>query len=206
MNDALKSIDPNTLAGSSQKVVAFHPKYMDDVTLWNSFRLGDERSMVAIFDRFAGVLYNYGYKICRDSDTTQDSIQELFIELWKNAARLGDTTSIKYYLFKSLRRKLIRTSVKEEKLMTVRLQQSHMKETSPSPEFLLIHEQASKDKTTEVFSLIDRLSKRQREAIFLRYFEELSYEEIADIMQLSSKQSVYNLISKAIDDLKNMVA
>src|SRR5262245_24498141 len=106
-----------------RKVYVFHPEHMDDAALWTAFRMGDEKALVSIFDRFTKLLYNYGYKIVREEDVVKDAIQDLFIELWKNRETLGDTTSIKFYLFKSLRRKLIRIESRASR--TVRFQSEH---------------------------------------------------------------------------------
>ena len=184
------------------KLYVFHPEHMDDAALWTAFRKGDDKALVSIFDRFTKVLYNYGYKIIRDEDAVKDAIQELFIELWKNRTQLGDTTSIKFYLFKSLRRKLIRVNAKSMRNLTVRFQTEHEQESLPSPEFMLIAEQSSAEEREKVMHMLNTLTKRQREAIFLRYFEELGYDKIASIMEMS-KQAVYNLVSKSLEQLKN---
>lgn len=176
---------------------------MDDAALWTAFRKGDEKALVSIFDRFTKLLYNYGYKIVGEEDVVKDAIQDLFIELWKNRATLGDTTSIKFYLFKSLRRKLVRISTKNRRSLMVRFRAEHEKETLPSPEFLLIAEQTSEEERQKIMTLLGNLTKRQREAIFLRYFEELSYDQIAVIMDMS-KQAVYNLVSRSIEQLRNI--
>ena len=188
-------------AGSS-KLFVFRPDHMDDAALWNAFRSGDERAFIAIFDRFTKLLYNYGYKIAGESELVKDTVQELFIELWKNHRQLGPTTSIKYYLFKSLRRKLVRQLVKTQKSLLAKASLEHVDEAFPSHEFLLIHEQATLEQRQRVLSMLDTLTRRQREAVFLRYFEELGYDTIAAIMELN-KQTVYNLINKALDTLKH---
>ncbi len=46
------------------------------------------------------------------------------------------------------------------------------------------------------------LTKRQREAIFLKFYNDLSYSDIASIMDLQV-DSVYNVISKAIESLRH---
>lgn len=184
------------------KVLVFHPEHMDDAPLWDAFRKGNEKALVSIFDRFTRLLYNYGYKIVGEEDVVKDAIQELFIELWKNREHLGETTSIKFYLFKSLRRKLVRINTKSLKRLTVRLQTEHDQEAFPSPEFMLIAEQTSEEEREKIMQMLNTLTKRQREAIFLRYFEELGYDKIAAIMEMS-KQAVYNLVSKSIEHLKN---
>ncbi len=52
------------------------------------------------------ILYRYGHKLTTDTQLVEDSIQDMFIELWNSRKRLSDTDSIKYYLFRILRRKI----------------------------------------------------------------------------------------------------
>jgi RNA polymerase sigma factor (sigma-70 family) len=193
----------NSLSEGEGKVHVFRPAHSDDTMLWNSFRAGDEQAFIVIFDRSVKALHNYGVKIIRDSDLAQDTVQELFIELWKNRGTLGETDSIKAYLYKSLRRKLFRLKSKQANKLLVELPSEYFIETSPSVEFSLVAAQSSIEQAQKLTRLLGTLSKRQREAIFLRYFEEMEYEKIATVMDLS-KQVVYNLVHKAIDSLRNL--
>lgn len=181
--------------------LVLHPQYMDDLALWTAFRSGDEKALITIFDRFTRPMFNYGYKIIGESELVKDSVQELFIEIWQNRARLGDTDSIKFYLFKSLRRKLVRLKAKSKNRIFGGLSIDHDKEASPSHEFVLIAEQVSLERREKVMIMLNKLTKRQHEALFLRYFEELNCDQIAAVMELS-KQAVYNLIHHALDQLK----
>ncbi len=192
----------NTTGGPEiVRELVLHPQHMDDLMLWKSFRSGDEKALVIIFNKFAQPLYNYGYKITGERELVKDGIQELFIELWQNKARLGETDSIKFYLFKSLRRKLIRLKTKVDNRLLKALSLDYDKEAQPSHEFVLISDQVSLEKREKLMVMLNKLTKRQHEAIFLRYFEELNCDQIAMVMNLS-KQAVYNLIHHALDQLK----
>lgn len=181
-----------------------HPEHIDDSMLWKALRSGDERALITIFDLFVKPMYNYGYKIIGEREIVKDSVQELLTEIWQNRARLGDTNSIKSYLFKSLRRKLIRLKAKSEKRLMKSLSFFENKlETVSSHEFVMIAEQISMERREKLLSMLDKLTKRQREVIFLRYFEELNYEQIAQVMELN-KQTVYNLLHHALDQLKKI--
>jgi RNA polymerase sigma factor (sigma-70 family) len=181
-----------------------HPEHMDDSLLWQAFREGDEKALIIIFDRFVKPMYNYGYKIVGESELVKDSVQDLLIEIWQNRARLGETDSIKFYLFKSLRRKLIRLKAKSENRLLKSLSFDYGKEAAvPSYEFVLIAEQISLERKVHVMSMLDKLTKREREAIFLRYFEELTCSQIAQVMELTT-QTVYNLLHHALEHLKKM--
>lgn len=192
----------NSTDGSERPhTLVLHPRHMDDLILWKAFRSGDEKALMTIFDRFTKPMYNYGCKIVGDSESVKDAVQELFIEVWQNRSRLGDTDSIKFYLFKSLRRKLIRAKAKSQKHLFKNLSIESNEEACPSHEFVLISEQIELEKKEKLISMLNTLTRRQHEAIFLRYFEELNCDQIAAVMELS-KQAVYNLIHHALEQLK----
>jgi len=198
--DSLPRTDQDQLPKRG-KVHSFRPEYIGDVVLWNAFRNGDEQAFITLIDRFVKTLYNYGIKLHPDGDTVKDAVQELFIDLWKNRRNLGETDSIKLYLYKSLRRKLIRMKSTLASRLFTKLLSHHATGVDVPHESLLIEEQSFAEKRQQAMHLLDQLTKRQREAVFLRYFEEMEYEKIASIMDLS-KQVVYNLVNKAIQSLK----
>lgn len=65
----------------------------------------------------------------------------------------------------------------------------------------LIMKEESEEIRQKVESVLNRLTQRQREIIYLRYIQECSYEEISDIMQISIAAS-RNLVSKSVTKLK----
>lgn len=193
------------IADGSENVANPFTSGRDDSIVWNAFRSGDEKALVVIFDRFAKALFNYGKKIVADSHTVKDAIQDLFLELWKNRESLGETDSIKFYLFKSLRRKLVRLKQRSARSIFRKLTGEHDVEISHAYEFVLISEQMVLEKKQRLMHAFDKLTKRQREAIFLRYFNSLNYDQVADIMNLSRRR-VYNLIHEAIQQLRNYLS
>lgn len=182
--------------GTPSKVLHLHPDHLEDNVLWDAFRKGDDRALVTIFDRYAQSLYNYGCKILSDRETVKDNVQDLFLELCRKRGNLGETNAIKFYLFKALRRKLVRSKLKTPLISLVT---SDL--TSPSPEADLIDKQSIEHQQQILEYRLTRLTNRQREAIFLRYYEELSFDKIAEIMDLR-KQSIYNLINESFTILK----
>jgi RNA polymerase sigma factor (sigma-70 family) len=78
-----------------------------DAEVWQAFKEGNREAYAYIYAAFAPVLYNYGYKIVQDQTLVEDCIQDLFEHLLKSRRNLGDTNSIKFYLFKALRREII---------------------------------------------------------------------------------------------------
>ena len=177
----------------------------EDKALWADFKDGSRASFALIYKNYFFSLYRYGLKRGYAREVVKDSIQDLFVELWKYRQNLKDTDKIEFYLLKSLRNKLSK-------------QVSPVKDGGTSPGLLpddigpgdlsiedkLIEEQTLLQHKKNVLQAIDLLSQRQQEAIRLKYFQNLKNEEIAEHMAISVP-SVYNLVSKAIKTLRKQL-
>src|SRR5215831_20099737 len=80
----------------------------DDLSLWLRFKNGDKQAFAELYQKHILSLLAYGSKLCSDQEILKDSIQELFVELWNSRQNLSATDSVKFYLFKALRYKLLR--------------------------------------------------------------------------------------------------
>ena len=159
---------------------------------WELFRAGHAPALGAIYDQYILLLYRYGHKLTSNRAVVEDSIQEVFAELWKRRERISPTTSVKFYLFRALRQKILRELKYHRPTLLLEdvIHISHDIGTS------LPEEQAQK-----LRQALSRLGPRQKEAIYLRFYNRLSNDEIADVMEID-KRTVYNLVSQAIGQLK----
>jgi len=175
---------------------------LDDSTLWLSFKKGNDLAFSILYNRYVQRLYSYGMHSCRDKDLVLDCLQELFTLLWDRREKLSEVTCVNYYLFKSFRRLLMnRLTVGRKFLISLSDRDSYGFDFSPSQEDALIEEEWETERNKKVRNSLHSLTKRQREAIYLKFFNQLSYHEVAAIMDLHV-DSVYNLISKSIDLLR----
>jgi RNA polymerase sigma factor (sigma-70 family) len=173
---------------------------------WQQLKQGDTGALDYFYDTYVQSLYNYGRKITHHEALIKDCIQDLFIDIWRNRSSLPYPKSPKFYLLKSLRYKIIRQLKKEQRqLQTAHLSHDTALAHVPSYEFDLIAKQLTLEKRQQLQKGLKTLSNRQREAIVLKFYEELNYEEIAAIMGINS-QSVYNLIHQSINILKKYLA
>ena len=171
----------------------------NSVTLWDSFRKGDLNAMESIYRSYYQPLYNYGFQICQNSDLVRDAIQNLFMDLWRRHEHLGPAYDLKFYLFKAIRRQLIHCMEREKKSVSVDEMLNAMIDAE------LYESDAGEEREHQTYALkqaVQNLSKRQKEVIFLRYYENLSCEEIAEVMQININ-TVYNNVSLAIKKLKD---
>jgi RNA polymerase sigma factor (sigma-70 family) len=179
-------------------------RHIEDQILWERFKKGDEIAFSKIFHTYYSFLYNYGMKLSSDEDLTKDCIQELYITLWKNRENLGNANSIKFYLLKSIRRKMIRAMQFRKKKFEYKLSDNYEFEVVFSIESVMIRDEFQKDQQEYFFKLLNSLSKRQKEAIYLKFYQNLSYEEISQIMDVNY-QSVRNYIHQAITTLRTKI-
>lgn len=174
---------------------------MDDLQLWRLFKNGREEALVFIYRTYVNVLYNYGCQFTRKKELVRDTVQEFFIELIRNKYNLGDTTSIKFYLFRSFRRKLVRALKKENKVIKEEIKEEAGFQISHDPEMRYIKDQLDEEQRKFLKEKFNVLPEKQREALLLYYYEGLSYEEIAGLFAMTRVKSARVLIYRAIDNL-----
>lgn len=171
---------------------------MSDSLLWQNFKSGDADAFSSIYHTYIQELYHYGSKLTADKSLVEDAIHDLFLELWNKRENLGNTNSIKYYLLKCIRRKIVKVIVLHDK---VEIDEDYDFELSPAFEEVLMQQQLEEDKILKLNDALSSLTKRQQEAVYLKFYQALSIEEISAIMSLSLK-ATYNLLSKAIVSLR----
>ena len=173
---------------------------VDEKLIWLNFQAGDENAYAYLYNTYFKKLYQYGLGIYPDSNLVKDCIQELFIKVWRIKENLGQPVSIRNYLLVSLKRTIIKELAKQKYSLKADLPEDYYFEVALSHEFQLIDVQISEDRLKQLELALKKLTKRQRDAIHLKFYGKLSYEEIANIMDLNVR-SVYNLISKALESL-----
>src|SRR5690606_21117578 len=121
-------------------------------------------------------------------------------------ASLGDVSSVNFYLFKSFRRVLIGRAVKERKTKLRNMFWYTSEDEIDTPyEEVLIGDERQQEITHRLREGISSLTKRQREAVFLHFFNNLTYEEVALVMDMRI-DSAYNIISKSIEKLRKKLS
>jgi RNA polymerase sigma factor (sigma-70 family) len=174
----------------------------DEVNLWDEFRQGNHDAFSKLYQQFNTTLFAYSLSITNDKDLIKDCLHDLFVELWRNHLNLGPTTSVKFYLMASIKRKLIRQLDGNLKLNNHHfIYTRDYLEDSLSKESLLIEDEVQLESNLYVFNSLNLLSKRQREAIQLKFYNNLDTDQISQQMKINS-QSVYNLIFGALRVLK----
>ncbi len=176
-----------------------HKAENDDFGIWLKFRNGEEEAFSTIFRTYYSYLYNYGVKMAGgDTDMAKDCLQEMFISLWRTRESLSEVHSIRFYLLKAYRRKVIRALASRKGPNAHQpLSDDYSFELAFSFEESLIAQELFKEQQECLAEAVAALSFRQREAIYLKFYKGLSYDEISEIMGLQY-QSVRNYVHQGI--------
>ncbi len=171
----------------------------DESGLWRKFKSGDQDALGIIFQHYFQELYYYGLKIIPVSDIVKDVIQEMFVQLWGRRATLGVVKNIKAYLLVTLRRELIRTLKNTES----ELLDEGMKINGfiISAEDFIIESEDRVEFNEKLAASIQSLTARQREVIFLRFYNNLDFPELAGVLGMNV-QSVRNLLFRSLEKIR----
>ncbi|MCE6991484.1 RNA polymerase sigma factor [Dyadobacter sp. CY323] len=174
----------------------------DDDVLWDAYLGGDNRALGFLAERYYSTLERYGLKFMVDETVVDDCIQDVLLELWQNRHKISQTPSVKFYLLKSVRNSIIEYLRYQKRFISE--ESLHWDTALPdyfNAESLLIEQETLQHLIAQVNAQMAELPKREREALYLRYFENLSVAEISEIMEVN-KQSVSNFLQKALNKLK----
>lgn len=175
-----------------------------DYYLWQSFKMGSSDAFQKIYgDHFAS-LFEYGVRLSQDKEFVRDAIHDLFVKLWNNKSNLGEVKNIRSYLIVSLRGSLFNKLGRENKVISSEINDDNPFEMVFSVENEMIRKESDKIKTQSVIDGLNKLSSRQKEVLYLRFYLELSYEEVSDIMGISVK-ATYKLNARALAALKDVL-
>ena len=179
------------------------PHDQEAAELWVAFKRGDRAAYGSLVKMFYKTLFSYGTKFSADTAVVEDCIQDLFLEIWQRREFLSDTEHVKFYLLKSLRRKI------HHELDKLQSRQHDPLDDKQTLDFLgefsiettLIEIETAELHQKKLHQILAKLTKREREVIYLKFYQEMDYEQIAGMMSINY-QSVRNLIHTAIRELK----
>lgn len=167
---------------------------------WKLFLEGDDQAYSWIYTHYIQVLYNYGLQITPDSEIVKDCIQDVFVKIYKAKKKLTVPQNPKVYLMIALKNNIYNTFNQE------RLQKNYAFSLYQTEEQLtvkneFIDQEARHEEMNNIKRMMKILTPRQREVIYYRFIEELSYDEICQIMGLNY-QSAYNLLQRSLQKIR----
>ena len=172
-----------------------------DAILWRQFKNGDPEALGKLAEMHYQALYNYGTKFTRDTEFIRDCIQELYVGLWEKRSSISETPFVKSYLFKSLRHRIFKESARIKRFQQPEDIAFDSSDIEHSVEAFIIKDDHERFQMAQLDRVISGLTNRQREVIYLRFYQGLEHETITEIMGLE-RQSLSNLLHRTLKEMK----
>ncbi|MBP1224450.1 RNA polymerase sigma factor [Flavobacterium sp. 1355] len=174
----------------------------DDNILWGKLKEGDEKSFSILFERYYSDLVSYGNSLSPFEEKVQDCIQDVFTDIWVYRNGLQSSVVVKAYLLSSVRKRIARLNERDHIFRKAASTDSVAFLLKFSVEYDLIDDDyATKEKVSHLNKLLNDLPARQKEALYLRYHQGLTVEQIADMLDVNY-QSASNLLYRGLLTLR----
>jgi len=142
----------------------------------------DVRAFEQLYDRHSRIVYGLVLRILQQGSTAEEVVQDVFLQLWRNASRYQPSRGpfVPWLLTLARNRALDTLRLKSERQRRREDQTEELPQIAQVPQY----EQAldEKRRAEVVRSLMSSLSAPQKKAIELAYFEGLSHSEIAEAL------------------------
>lgn len=167
-------------------------------------KASDRRAYAELFEEMYDPLFRYVRSITNDPEAARDVTQDVFIRLWDARDSLATGRSLEAYLYRMARNQAYNHErgrrTRAEKEDEVRDRSA----AQPAPPSQPDAQTAAQRLEDRLQRWIRELPRRQREALVLSRFEDLSHEEIADVMEISPR-TVNNHIVRALKHLRGCI-
>lgn len=172
---------------------------------WDLLRGGDQSALASIYQDTIDNLIDYGCRFAKDKQLVEDAIHDTFISIWKNRSTISTTTNPLAYLMLSLKRNIFR-KVNKLKIVDGESEITELNfQAELTVEESMIRNEEENSNSKRLKEAYSGLSKRQKEAIYLKFYQNKSYEEVSDLLEMNY-QSTRNLIFRAITSLRKTMS
>lgn len=169
--------------------------------LWKLFLKGDEEAYAELYTIYASILSAYGMHFTTNRELVKDCVQDVFIKLYANRSKLKPIDNVKVYLFTVMKNTLFNLFKKEVEHFQIDAIEPVFQIEYPI-EHKMIEEERLYEQKKKIEWIMQRITPRQKEILYYRFIEELSYEDICKLMQMNY-QSVRNLLHRTISSIRN---
>ncbi|MFR2616367.1 RNA polymerase sigma factor [Parabacteroides goldsteinii] len=178
---------------------------LSDAQLWKLIIEKDKVAFEQLYRRYYSPLLAYALSFCNDEEMAKDCIQDLFVKLFVSET-LSSIEYIRAYLYKSLRNLLLDKSSRV--VGSVSLEENMVADfLVEDVELVRLFEKEDDylEKSRLLMNAYNQLSENQRNAIYLYFIKEFSWDEMAVSLDINP-HSCMNLVARAVAKLQRMVA
>ncbi len=178
----------------------------EERALWVAFQSGDQEAFATLYRNYIHVIYNYCRKFADNEVLIEDCVHGLFLDMWKSREQLSVPTSVRFYLYACVKRRIFKEIAKKKDLYLEDCAglEAAMKDSDASVEDYMMECQDKALQTISIQQGMLLLSDNQRKAIHLKYYKNLTFQEISYVMKMST-DNIYKLVSRGINVLKRNV-
>jgi len=204
--DEKRMSNANDTYTASRKVVVAecsNTNQQTDQVIWDAFKSGDELAFTHIYTNYSRLLFQYGCKYSADKELVRDCLQDFFLYLKKNRLGFGSTNSIKLYLLKAFRRRVLDYLRKDRiHLNIVEPSEYILFGIESSIEAVFINKQIKAEQLDRLNKALKTLDRIEQDVIYYFYFKGMSYEQIAEIFKFSHVSSARRVMYRSLRQLR----
>lgn len=177
---------------------------MTDIELWTRLLKGDKVAFEELYHRYYSPLFGYALRLNFDEEVIKDCLQDMFVKIYMNHSSLPALSYVKSYLYRTLTNALLDSS-KAARSRSLPLD-DYVDIATDDTGLMRIFETNDSDlrKVLLLKKGFQQLSSKQRNAIYFRFIQDFSWEELADMFEMSS-HSCMNLVGRSVTKLRQYV-
>ena len=141
---------------------------------------GEGPALEEVYARFGGALFRYLLTLASDRRVAEEILQDTLLAVWRGAGTYRGGASVRTWMFGVARRQAHNTLRRREPSLAPEEDLRPYPSPEPEPEDALI----VGARTEELMNFVGRLSSVHREVLALFFFNELSYEETARVLEV----------------------
>lgn len=173
---------------------------ISDESAYRKYLNGEEQAVNELVERYGDALTLYINGYIKDIHEAEDLMIEAFSLIFAKERPISGEGSFKAYLYKTARNLALRHRQKH-RICFLRLEEL---EFEPHSDALADTELFRNERNRQLYSALQKLKAEYREALYLVYFEDMSYQSTAVIMA-KSEQQITNLVHRGKKSLKKIL-
>ena len=166
--------------------------------IWEQVCLGNEQAYAQVYTFYYKRFFNYGKKFTEDILLLEDAVQEALFTIWDKRALINTLDYPASYFYNAFRYQLLYKIRESQKKNSENIE---VLDLEFSAEQILIKKENDQVLDDKLKEALNTLTSKQKEAIFLRFYEGLSYDEVATILNITTK-ATYKIMARALEKLK----
>lgn len=173
---------------------------ISEAILWERFISGDEDAFSQLYKLCYRDLYAYGLSLGMGREFVKDSIHDIFFNLYTKKVKLRNNTSLKSFLFRSMKNSFINQLLKDGREIPL-IDGEYEFSFSYTIEDSIISDESQRILMNRVKLMMSCLSPRQTEIIYLRFLHEMDFSDIAEVLGMGV-QAARNLLFRALKKMR----